>query len=212
VAHRVAEESGLILEISRWVFTQALECFRHWDREGRAHLDHVAINVGSRQFSSPTFVSEVMRDLVAISVPAHHVVLEVTEGTVIENFEATARKMEQLREIGIRFSVDDFGVGYSSLSDLSRLPLDQLKIDRSFVTNALEDPNDRIIAETIIGMGRNLNLQTIAEGVESAAQLEFLRSLGCDGFQGFLLSRPVPECDFVVLDKTCTLPVRDTSS
>lgn len=202
----IAEESGLILEISQWVFTNALECLRRWDRSGLTHIDHLAINVSSRQFSSPTFVRDVMRDIVAMGVPADQVLFEVTEGTVIENFEATAHKMKQLRDIGIRFSVDDFGVGYSSLSYLSRLPLDQLKIDRSFVTDVLEDPNDKIIAETIIGMGRNLNLQTMAEGVETAAQLEFLRILGCDGFQGFLLSRPVPECDFVALDRVWSLP------
>jgi diguanylate cyclase (GGDEF)-like protein/PAS domain S-box-containing protein len=207
----IAEESGLILEISRWVFTRALECLRRWDRDGFVHVDHLAINVSSRQFSSSTFVQDVMRDLVAMSVPANRVVLEVTEGTVIKNFDATARKMEQLRDIGIRFSVDDFGIGYSSLSYLSRLPLDQLKIDQSFVIDVLEDPNDKVIAETIIGMGRNLNLQTIAEGVETTAQLEFLRSLGCDGFQGFLLSKPVPESDFLLLDKTWTGPANKRS-
>ena len=109
--------------------------------------------------------------------------------------------MEELREIGIRFSVDDFGVGYSSLSYLSRLPLDQLKIDRSFVTNVLQDSNNAVIAETIIGMGRNLHLQTIAEGVETKEQLKFLREHGCDGFQGFLFSKPVPESEFLLLDR-----------
>ena len=103
--------------------------------------------------------------------------------------------------IGLRFSVDDFGVGYSSLSYLSRLPLDQLKIDRSFVTNALQDPNDTVIAETIIGMGRNLHLQTIAEGVETETQLNFLQEHGCDGFQGFLMSKPAPENEFLALDR-----------
>ncbi|MFT4564344.1 MAG: diguanylate cyclase (GGDEF)-like protein/PAS domain S-box-containing protein, partial [Gammaproteobacteria bacterium] len=197
----IAEESGLILEIGRWVFVRAMECLRRWDRDGTMFLDHLAINVSSRQFSSPDFVRDTIRDLVAVGVPPQRVVIEVTEGTVIENFTETALKMEQLRDIGFRFSVDDFGIGYSSLSYLSRLPLDQLKIDRSFVTDVLEDVNDAVIAETIIGMGRNLHLQTIAEGVETEAQLDFLVARGCEGFQGFLFSPGVAEDEFLALDR-----------
>ena len=199
----IAEESGLILEIGRWVFGQAMECLRRWDRNDTMFLDHLAINVSSRQFSSTSFVRDTIRDLVATGVPPQHVVIEVTEGTVIENFTETALKMAQLRDIGIRFSVDDFGIGYSSLSYLSRLPLDQLKIDRSFVTDVLDDANDAVIAETIIGMGRNLHLQTIAEGVETEAQLDFLMARGCDGFQGFLFLPAVAEDKFLALDRIC---------
>lgn len=195
----IAEESGLILELSRWVLGNALNCLRRWERNDTFFLDHLAINVSSRQFRSPSFVRDVIRNLVSAGISTQHVVIEVTEGTVIDNFEETAEKMEELRDIGIRFSVDDFGVGYSSLSYLSRLPLDQLKIDRSFVKNVLEDPNDAVIAETIIGMGRNLHLQTIAEGVENESQLNFLRDKGCDGFQGFLFCKPVPENEFLAL-------------
>jgi len=195
----IAEESGLILDLSRWVFTNAIDHIRRWERDGLLFIDHLAINVSSRQFRSSNFVTEASRDLVAAGVPAERVVIEVTEGTVIDNFEETARRMSKLREIGVRFSVDDFGVGYSSLSYLSRLPLDQLKIDRSFVTNVLDDPNDAVIAETLIGMGKNLKLQTIAEGVETDPQLQFLRDHGCDGFQGYLLSKPLPEPDFLEL-------------
>ncbi|MEM7468108.1 MAG: EAL domain-containing protein, partial [Pseudomonadota bacterium] len=151
------------------------------------------------QFRSPDFVNEFVRDLVAAGVPTKNILLEVTEGTVIENFDETARKMDNLRDMGIRFAVDDFGIGYSSLAYLSRLPLDQLKIDRSFVTDVLDDPNNAVIAETIIGMGRNLNLQTIAEGVETESQLEFLKNKGCDGFQGFLLSPPLTEVELLKL-------------
>jgi hypothetical protein len=113
-----------------------MECLRRWDRNGTMFLDHLAINVSSRQFSSADFVRDTIRDLVSIGVPPQSVVIEVTEGTVIENFTETALKMEQLRDIGIRFSVDDFGIGYSSLSYLSRLPLDQLKIDRLLLTSS----------------------------------------------------------------------------
>ena len=195
----IAEESGLILEISKWVITNALQSLRRWIANDTMFIDHLALNVSSRQFRSPDFVSDFVRNLVTAGVPTDKVVLEVTEGTVIENVDETARKMAELRDIGVRFSVDDFGIGYSSLSYLSRLPLDQLKIDRSFVTNVLSDVNDAVIAETIIGMGRNLGLQTIAEGVENTAQLNFLKDKGCEGFQGYLFCRPVPEAEFLAL-------------
>ena len=205
----IAEESGLILEIGHWVFMQALDCLRRWERKNTLFFNHLAVNVSSRQFRSSSFVQEITRGLVSAGVPPERIVIEVTEGTLIENFEETARKMEELRNIGIRFSIDDFGVGYSSLSYLSRLPLDQLKIDRSFVANVINDPNDAVIAETIIGMGRNLKLQTIAEGVETEAQLNFLRDHGCDGFQGFLFSKPVPEADFLALERRWDEPVAE---
>ncbi len=203
----IAEESGLILEISKWVIGTALQSLRRWIDEDTMFIDHLALNVSSRQFRSSEFVSDFVRDLVTAGVPTDKIVLEVTEGTVIENVEETARKMAELRDIGVRFSVDDFGIGYSSLSYLSRLPLDQLKIDRSFVTNVLSDMNDAVIAETIIGMGRNLGLQTIAEGVENSAQLNFLKDKGCEGFQGYLFCRPVPESEFLALAGIATDPV-----
>jgi diguanylate cyclase (GGDEF)-like protein/PAS domain S-box-containing protein len=202
----IAEDSGLILDIGRWVFRRAVECLRRWDNDDTMFFDHLAINVNSRQFRSPDFVRETIRDLVSVGVPPQRVVIEVTEGTVIDNFKETALKMAQLRDIGIRFSVDDFGIGYSSLSYLSRLPLDQLKIDRSFVTDVLEDANDAVIAETIIGMGNSLHFQTIAEGVENIEQLQFLRDKGCHGFQGFLFSKAVQEHEFLTLDRQWRLP------
>lgn len=197
----IAEESGLILELSRWVFQTALNQLHRWDLDGQMFIDHLAINVSSKQFRSAHFVRDTTRDLVATGVVPSNVVLEVTEGTVIENFAETTQRMSALREMGIRFSVDDFGVGYSSLAYLSKLPLDQLKIDRSFVTNVLTDESDAVIAETIIGMGRNLGLETIAEGVETADQHEFLLSKGCDGFQGYRFSPAVPNEDFLELPR-----------
>jgi EAL domain-containing protein (putative c-di-GMP-specific phosphodiesterase class I) len=173
-------------------------------------IDHLAINVSSRQFRSASFVRDATRDLVAAGVQPGHVVLEVTEGTVIENFSETASRMTRLREMGVRFSVDDFGIGYSSLAYLSKLPLDQLKIDRSFVAKVTVDPGDAVIAETIIGMGRNLQMQTIAEGVETEAQHEFLIAKGCDGFQGYFFSRPVPESAFLALQPSAQR--QDTAS
>lgn len=202
----IAEESGLILDVSKWVIGNALQSLQRWIANDTMFVDHLALNVSSRQFRSPDFVSDFVRDLVTAGVPTDSIVLEVTEGTVIENVEETARKMAELRDIGVRFSVDDFGIGYSSLSYLSRLPLDQLKIDRSFVTNVLSDVNDAVIAETIIGMGRSLGLQTIAEGVENTAQLNFLKAKGCEGFQGYLFCRPVPEAEFLALGSAAAAP------
>ena len=122
--------------------------------------------------------------------------LEVTESTVIDKIQATVSKMEELKKIGVRFSVDDFGTGYSSLAYLSRLPLDQLKIDRTFVSNIDNDPANAVIVETIISMGQHLGLQTVAEGVEDESQLQFLSDRNCNAYQGYYFSKPLDRSDF----------------
>ena len=152
-------------------------------------------NVSSRQFRAPDFVAKIEQQRAAAGVAARYVVLELTERTVIDDIEGTIEKMQALRALGFRFSVDDFGIGYSSLANLRRLPLDQLKVDRSFVLDVVEDVNAGVIAETIIAMGRQLGLETIAEGVEVEAQKEFLAARGCRGFQGYLYCRPVPDAE-----------------
>ena len=130
-------------------------------------------------------------------IPPHHLVLELTESTVIEDVEATIIIMERLRRLGICFALDDFGVGYSSLSYLHRLPIDQLKIDRSFIADIGRDRNDEIICQTIVAMGRHLGLKTVAEGVETQAQFEFLQRLRCNSYQGYLFLPPRPESEFL---------------
>lgn len=188
----IAEETGLIVEIGRWVLEEAFSTLADIDAQFPDNvIDHIAINVSSRQFSGQDFVEDVARRLKANGTNPRKVILEVTESTVIDKIQATVSKMEQLKQLGVRFSVDDFGTGYSSLAYLSRLPLDQLKIDRTFVSNIHLDPANAVIVETIISMGRHLGLQTIAEGVENEEQLEFLRARRCNAYQGFYFSKPL---------------------
>lgn len=192
----IAEERGLIIEIGRWVLEAAFAALSSWNDQGIA-LQELAINVSSQQFRSETFVEEVEHLLDRYQIPPHQVVFEITESTVIEDVEATIAIMERLRRIGIRFAIDDFGTGYSSLSYLKRLPIDQLKIDRSFIADIGQDQNDEVICQTIIAMGQNLSMQTIAEGVETEEQFGFLSHLECSGYQGYLFHPPAKESVFV---------------
>ncbi len=135
--------------------------------------------------------------LAAYRIAPQRIVLEITEHTMIDDVEATINKMEQLRRVGIRFAIDDFGVGYSSLSYLKRLPIDQLKIDHSFIADIGCDQNDEVICQTIIAMSQQLRMQTIAEGVETQAQFDFLKRLRCNAYQGFFFLAPSPENEFL---------------
>ena len=192
----IAEERGLIVDIGAWVLNASFERFKTWlDRD--IDINELAINVSSRQFRSDTFVDDVERQLVEYRIPPHRIVFEITEGTVVEDVEATIEIMVRLRRVGIRFAIDDFGVGYSSLSYLKRLPIDQLKIDRSFIADIGHDQNDEVICQTIVAMSQHLKLQTIAEGVETQEQYNFLSRLRCNGYQGYLFLRPSPEEQFL---------------
>ena len=193
----IAEETGLIIEIGRWVLDEAFRTLARWEDNFPLNtIEHLSINVSSRQFSSQDFVDDVARRLENQSTNAKKVILEVTESTVIDKIQATVSKMEELKKLGVRFSVDDFGTGYSSLAYLSRLPLDQLKIDRTFVADIDKDPANAVIVETIISMGRHLGLQTIAEGVEEEYQLDFLNKRQCNAFQGYYFSKPLALDEF----------------
>ncbi|MCB1746951.1 MAG: EAL domain-containing protein [Gammaproteobacteria bacterium] len=193
----IAEERGLIVDIGRWVLDAAFDSFRRWTDDGSIDLDELAINVSSRQFRSDDFVADVERLLVLHRIPPHRIVFEITESTVVEDVEATIEIMERLRRVGIRFAIDDFGIGYSSLSYLKRLPIDQLKIDRSFIADIGRDNNDEVICQTIVAMSQHLRLQTIAEGVETREQYNFLSRLRCNGYQGYLFLRPSSEQEFL---------------
>lgn len=189
----IAEESGLIDRIGRWVIEQAFAILGEWNNESAcANLEHLSINVSSHQFRGNGFVEHIRATREQFDVPASRVVLELTERVVVEDIDNTAAKMAELRDLGFRFSLDDFGIGYSSLSYLRRLPLDQLKIDRSFVADVTRDTNADAIAQTIIAMGDHLGFDIIAEGVETEVQRNFLEQGGCTTFQGFLYCRPVP--------------------
>ena len=155
-----------------------------------AHLT-LAVNVSVRQFLQSDFVEETLAIVRGSGADPARLKLELTETLMIEGVEETIGKMRALREHGIGFSLDDFGTGYSSLSYLKLLPLDQLKIDQSFVRDVLDDPNDASIARSVVALGKSLGLGIIAEGVETEAQRCFLAEIGCDAWQGFLFSRPV---------------------
>jgi diguanylate cyclase (GGDEF)-like protein/PAS domain S-box-containing protein len=206
-----AEESGLIVPIGAWVLRTACEQLAKWaSRDNLAHLT-LAVNVSARQFSHPTFVAEVMADLQASHARADRLKLELTESLLFENTEEVIEKMLALKKLNIKFSLDDFGTGFSSLSYLKRLPLSQLKIDRSFVRDILSDPNDAAIAKTIVALADSLGLEVIAEGVEMAEQRDFLASVGCKLYQGYHFCRPLalPQFEAWVAATTTTGSIAD---
>ncbi len=187
-----AEETSLIIPIGRWVLEHACAQLAQWQQQpGREHLV-IAVNVSVRQFRHPDFVDEVMDCVHRAGIRPDRLKLELTESLLADHVDAAVAKMRSLKGMGLRLSVDDFGVGYSSLSYLKSLPIDELKIDRGFVRDILTDGNDAAIAATIIGLGRSLGLEVIAEGVESEAQRAFLEQQGCRRYQGYLFSRPLP--------------------
>jgi len=188
----LAEETGLIVPIGNWVVETACAQLKLW--EGQAGLDglQLAVNVSAPQFRQADFVDQVRRTLERHGLCPSRLKLELTESLVLDDIDDTIVKMQQLRESGVRFSMDDFGTGYSSLYYLTKLPFDQLKIDRSFVHSLGVTQNDAVIIQTIIGMADNLGIESLAEGVETAEQLAFLQAHGCNFYQGFLFGRPLP--------------------
>ena len=200
----LAEETGLILPLGEWVLQAACKQLASWARQPRlAHLT-LAVNVSPRQFRQAGFVAQVLAALANAGAQPHRLKLELTEGLLLDNVEDTIEKMEELKAHGVGFALDDFGTGYSSLSYLKRLPLDQLKIDQSFVRDVLTDANDAAIARTIVALGTSLGLQVIAEGVETEEQRQFLLAHNCHAWQGYLLSPPVSAERFATLPLTYT--------
>ena len=187
-----AEETSLIIPIGHWVLEAACAQLAAWaERPDRAHLS-IAVNVSVRQFRHPDFIDEVMTCIRRARIRPDRLKLELTESLLADNLDAAIAKMRNLKDMGVRLSVDDFGIGYSSLSYLKRLPIDELKIDRGFVKDILTDGNDAAIAGTIIGLCRNLGLEVIAEGVETEEQRAFLARQGCHRYQGYLFCKPLP--------------------
>ncbi|NVD73351.1 EAL domain-containing protein [Duganella sp. BJB1802] len=200
----VAEETGLIVPIGQWVMETACAQLRQWhDEPGMAHLV-MAVNVSAAQFHQRDFCEQVRAALERHGVDPALLKLELTEGMLLENIEETINIMQQLRHLGVRFSLDDFGTGYSSLQYLKRLPLSQLKIDRSFVRDLASDSSDQAIVLTIIAISRSLGLDVIAEGVETAEQAALLEQSGCHRYQGYLYGRPLPADQFRVWLAKCT--------
>ena len=188
----MAEESGLILPLGQWALATACEQLAAWAKWPPAAGLSIAVNVSVRQFRHPDFVDQVMAEIRRTGIKPERLKLELTETLLADGMDITLARMGTLKALGVTLALDDFGMGYSSLSALKRLPLDQLKIDKNFVAEILTDRADAAISRTIITLAHSLNLEVVAEGVETQAQLDFLIAQGCDQFQGFVFSVPLP--------------------
>ncbi len=197
----LAEETELILPLGRWVMKAACAQLALWATDTATSLLTVAVNVSARQFRQADFVEEVQAILINCGALPERLKIELTESMLVDNVDEIIRKMTTLKILGVGFSLDDFGTGFSSLSYLKRLPLDQLKIDRSFVRDVLTDTNDAAIVKTVVALAQSLGLGVIAEGVETEAQRDFLRASGCHHYQGYLFCKPVPRDVFERLVK-----------
>jgi EAL domain-containing protein (putative c-di-GMP-specific phosphodiesterase class I) len=194
----LAEETGLIVPIGKWVLETACAQNMAWQRQGLPAI-RISVNLSPRQFADPNLLNDVRAALQKSGMPAQLLELEITESMVMQNVERTVRVLDAIKSLGITLAIDDFGTGYSSMSLVKKFPIDVLKIDRSFVraiTN--DDGEDNAIADAIIALGRALNLTIVAEGVETAEQEAFLRAHNCDEIQGYLISRPLPADEFAV--------------
>jgi EAL domain-containing protein (putative c-di-GMP-specific phosphodiesterase class I) len=187
----LAEDTGLIIPIGLWVLQTACAQLKAWSADPRTHDLKLAVNVSARQFRQADFVDQVRISLEQSGATAALLKLELTESVVLENVDDVIERMLQIKALGVTFSLDDFGTGFSSLSYLKRLPLDQVKIDQSFVRDISSDPNDAAIVRAIIAMSSSLGIDVIAEGVETQAQLDFLLASGCREYQGYFFARPM---------------------
>ncbi len=195
----MAEKTGLILPLGQWTLETACKQLVRWESQPRLAKLTLAVNVSARQFLQSDFVDQVLGTLKRTSANPRRLKLELTESLLIINVEDVIAKMAALGARGVGFTLDDFGTGYSSLSYLKRLPLDQLKIDQGFVRDILNDPDDAAIAKTVVALADSLGLSVIAEGVETVAQRDFLASLGCHSYQGYLFAPPLPVQEFEAL-------------
>ncbi|MFO0751722.1 MAG: EAL domain-containing protein [Thermodesulfovibrionales bacterium] len=190
----LAEETGLIVPIGEWVLRAACEQNRLWQEEGFPPVA-VTVNLSSHQFLQPDLEKMVQRVLQETSLDSKYLDLEITESTAMRNIDMTIPRLQRLSEMGVQLSIDDFGTGYSSLSYLKKLPVQKLKIDRSFIHDLTTDPDDQAIVNAVIVMAHKMRLKVIAEGVETEEQLSFLHSSRCDEMQGYLFSKPLPAAE-----------------
>ncbi|MBP5281399.1 MAG: bifunctional diguanylate cyclase/phosphodiesterase [Lachnospiraceae bacterium] len=187
----IAEKNGDIVPIGNWVVEEAIKQYARW--RALFHCNFVlSINISARQFNQDDFVDRLLSILKTNGVDAYFIELEVTESILIEDFEPVRAKMKQLQDKGVRISLDDFGTGFSSLSYLKKLPINTLKIDKSFIDTVLSDSATRIITESIVNMVKSLGFESVAEGVEQEQQYKYLHAIGCDVIQGFYLGKPLP--------------------
>jgi len=194
----LAEETGLIVPLGEWVLRTACAQMQAW-RESGIFDGTIAVNLSPVQFRAPDIVDRVAWILEETGLPATALELEITEGALIGDAGAAETTLTRLKELGVRLAIDDFGTGYSSLAYLKRFPIDTLKIDQSFVRGIPKDPADMEIAGAVISLARSLDLESLAEGIETEAQLDFLRARGCESGQGYLFGRPMPAGDLAVL-------------
>ena len=187
----VAEKNGSILQLGDWILEKSISDFSKW--LDRYQFDDItlSINISALQFKNKDFVKTLIQILKRYHMPPTLIELEITESVFIDDMNDVVKKMNVLRDMGIRFSMDDFGTGFSSLSYLRRLPIDTLKIDKTFIDSVVTDNPTRTIAETIIDMGKKLGFHTIAEGVEDEVQFDLLRDIGCDNIQGYYMGKPM---------------------
>ncbi len=195
----LAEQSGLMLPLGDWVLRTACAQLVVWSYRPETASLRLAVNVSASQFAQPDFVARVLAGVEATGADPSRLKLELTESILARNLEEISAKMSALKARGIGFSLDDFGTGFSSLSYLSRLPLDQLKIDKAFVRDMLGSPKDAAIVQAVVALGSTLGIEVIAEGVESNAQRQFLADIGCLSYQGYLFSHPLPGAMFDAL-------------
>ncbi|HQS43178.1 MAG: hypothetical protein B7Y16_03860 [Methylotenera sp. 24-45-7] len=192
----LAEETGMIVPIGHWVIEAACAQIQAWQQHSASRNLILAVNISAKQFRQERFIDEVKKLMASYAINPKLLKLELTESLMLEDIDKTVVTMNALKTIGVQFSLDDFGTGYSSLQYLKRLPLDQLKIDQSFVNDIASDENDRAIVRTVIAMAQSLNVDVIAEGVETAEQQAFLLQNGCRQYQGYLFGKPMPIEEF----------------
>ncbi|MGB4075521.1 putative bifunctional diguanylate cyclase/phosphodiesterase [Pseudomonas sp.] len=191
-----AEQTGLIIAIGQWVLDQAFTQLRAWKDDPQYRDISLAVNISQNQFRQASFVADMLKLIEEYGIDARRLELELTETMIVQDLEDLMCKMVELVEHGVRFSLDDFGTGFSSLSHLKRLPLSTLKIDRLFICDVLTDANSQAIVRTVIALAQGMGMSVIAEGVESDAQRQFLSTNGCLQFQGYLFSKPLPLPEF----------------
>ncbi|MEL0168984.1 MAG: EAL domain-containing protein [Pseudomonadaceae bacterium] len=198
-----AEKTRLILPIGQWVLRQACRQLSNWRDQPWARELTLAVNISQRQFRQKNFAAGVLALVQEFNIPARQLELELTETLIVQDLDDLLHKMETLVAHGIHFSLDDFGTGYSSLSHLKRLPLNKLKVDRTFVTDVLNDASSKAIVRSVIALGNSMGMGVIAEGVETAEQRDFLAENGCTQYQGYFFSRPLPAEEFLAFVQRC---------
>lgn len=194
----LAEKSGLIVPIGSWVLEEGIKKYAEWRKKYDCNMV-LSLNISALQYKRPDFVNDLFDLLEKYQVNPKDIELEITESVLIDDFEQVVEKLHVIKDYGIKISLDDFGTGFSSLSYLKGLPIDTLKIDKSFIDTVIEDESTQVITESIVSMVKKLGYETVAEGVETEEQFEYLKKIECDNIQGFLLGKPMPEEELVSL-------------